>query len=147
MNITYRLSVAPLAARHLDQLVELAAAVFGPGDRLDGTWRLEHMPYVTCFEACHGERLVGFKLGYAVTSRRYYSWLGGVHPSYQRHGIARELMQRQHAWILEQGYAVIETEVRASNHAMAQLNTSCGFQAVGFKIAGDNQVIIYRKQL
>ena len=145
MDIAYRLALPPLPATLVGELAKLSTTIFGAEDRLDGVWRIEHMPDLTCFEARRSGELVGFKLGYAATSRRYYSWLGGVHPSYRRSGIARELMCRQHDWLLEKGYAFVETEIREDNHSMARLNTSCGFRAIGIKFAGDNPVIIYRK--
>ena len=90
--------------------------------------------------------LVGFKLGYAVTSERYYSWLGGVHPCYQRRGIAANLMEQQHQWVRSAGYSVIETELIQTNHAMAKLNEATGFTAAGVRFDSSPRVI-YRYTL
>lgn len=43
-------------------------------------------------------RAVAYKLGYAISEREFYSWLGGVLPEYRRKGIASELRQAQEAW-------------------------------------------------
>ena len=147
VNITYRLGRQPVSEVLTDELMELSVAVFETADRLDGSWRLTHMPDLTCFEARDGDRLVGFKLGYAVTSLRYYSWLGGVHPAYRRKGIARALMDRQHDWLESRDYLHVETETMQSNQEMARLNMSAGFGAVGMKFTGDEPRIIYRKSL
>ena len=72
------------------QYVSVAAAVFGDSaddEWLDTLrWRLNHMPDVTVFVAYDGERIMGFKAGYAQTYDRYYSWLGGTHPEYRGRG-------------------------------------------------------------
>ena len=147
MKITYGLSVQPISAGLAEELISLSADVFGSVDRTDELWRFENMPDLTCFEARMDERLVGFKLGYAVTSLRYYSWLGGVQPSFRRLGIARELMTRQHEWIGSRGYQQIETEAVQDNQGMTQLNGSAGFVAVGTKRTESDSRIIYRKTL
>lgn len=99
MRLTYIQDETPVAESLVVELLHLSLTVFGSEDRLDGTWRIQHMPDFSSFSARGGEALIGFKLGYALTSKRYYSWLGGVHPEFQRDGVARELMQRQHSWI------------------------------------------------
>jgi ribosomal protein S18 acetylase RimI-like enzyme len=147
LEIAYRLTLKPLSAELAEELVALSTRVFGSGDRTDGAWRFEHMPDLSCFEARAREALVGFKLGYAVTSRRYYSWLGGVDPAWRRRGIAAELMRRQHQWLEERGYQFVETETVHDNHAMCSLNTAVGFNAVGMKFTPPAPKIIYRKRL
>ena len=67
------------------------------------------MPVFSCFCAEDSGRIVGFKAGYALKAGHYYRWLGGVDPEYRRQGIANELMLRQHSWLKEQGYGVVET--------------------------------------
>ena len=146
-EIDYRVTSRPLGAGLAEELITLAQRVFGPTDRADGTWRIENMPDLSCVEARADGVLIGFKLGYAVTARRYYSWLGGVDPGWRRRGIAMELMRRQHDWIRSRGYASVETETVQDNHAMAALNTLVGFNAVGMKFTGSKPRIIYRKVL
>lgn len=145
MATQFHLNARPISDDQYDELFELVALVFGPGDRLDGTWRIRNMPDFTYFEARRETLLVGFKLGYAVTSHRYYSWLGGVHPKHRKKGIALALMQQQHRWIANNNFSVVETEVRSANAAMIALNEASGFVCVGNKLAGDSPVSIYRK--
>ena len=120
MALTFDLTTSPITRDFADRLLDLSIAVFGDDDRLDGSWRLQNMPDLSSITARDGNQLVGFKLGYAATSKRYYSWLGGVHPEHRRRGIALALMERQHEWIKSRGYQVIETEVAQANHGMAQ---------------------------
>ena len=58
MSVTYRLVRAPFN-ESLKEVQSLAQQVFGRSDE-EGTWRYDHMPDFTLFEARVGERLVGF---------------------------------------------------------------------------------------
>jgi GNAT superfamily N-acetyltransferase len=131
MSIAYRLTCAPFDATLLQELGALAAAVFAePG--FDVAWRLNRMPDASA--ACartEGGELVGFKLGYAMTETKYYSWLGGVRADMRRGGIAGALMAMQHAWLRERGYAAIETAAAQDNGAMTLVNLRNGFVVCG----------------
>ncbi len=77
------------------------------------------------------QRMVGFKVGYALAPTRYYSWLGGIHPEHRRQGIALGLMGRQHHWARSQGYKSVETTLVHTNAPMLQLNLRAGLEIVG----------------
>lgn len=76
-------------------------------------------------------QLVGFKLGYAKNEERFYSWLGAVHPDYQRYGVGQELMSRQHQWCKKKNFKIIETKTLNKWKAMLILNIKNDFQIVG----------------
>ena len=65
-------------------------------------------------------RPVGYKLGYALNKETFYSWLGAVIPSHRKLGLAQKMLIQQEAWVIEQGYQVIEvkTKNRFSNMIM-----------------------------
>lgn len=138
---------SPVDSVLCEEILDLGEAVFGAGDRLDSTWRIRNMPQLTVVGARFGKQLVGFKTGYAVTSRRYYSWLGGVHPDFRRAGLARKLMQMQHDWIRDNGFSSVETKVLEDNAAMRELNAAAGFVQVGNKLTGDTNKLILRKSV
>ena len=75
--------------------------------------------------------LIGFKLGYANSPLEYYSWLGGIRPEYRNHGIATELMRKQHAWCMQQGYDSIVTKTSPSFKEMLSLNKKFGYLPEG----------------
>ena len=104
---------------------------------------LDRLPKVTglALVAVRGSdgALLGFKLGYARGEGTFYSWLGGIHPSIRRQGVGRRLMERQHAWARERGYAFVETRTRTANNAMIILNLQSGFQIVGYDERSDGQ--------
>jgi GNAT superfamily N-acetyltransferase len=89
--------------------------------------------------------LLGFKLGYTRGEGVFYSWLGGTHPSVRRQGVGRRLMQLQHEWARERGYAFVETRTRTANNAMIILNLQSGFHIVGFDRSSDGQPTVTQR--
>jgi ribosomal protein S18 acetylase RimI-like enzyme len=130
LDLVFSLTQAPLPAQAIEEIQGLVTSVFESLDP-DVPWRIVNMPAFTVFEARSAGVLVGFKMGYAHARRRYYSWLGGVHPDFRHRGIARRLMTSQHRWLTEQGYTSVETSARDDNIAMIQLNLSSSFGKVG----------------
>ncbi len=146
MTIAYRLQQAPFDPALLQELTQLARSVFDD-PALDVSWRLTVMPEASAVLARDGGRLVGFKLGYALTECRYYSWLGGVHPSARGAGIARRLMRLQHRWLRERGCSQIETSTDAGNAAMARVNLREGFRECGTRSVPGRTQVLYLKLL
>ena len=128
--VEYQLLQAPYDDALIDELHALGREVFGDLERAEVAWRLAEMPRPSVCIARSGQ-LVGFKLGYAVARTRYHSWLGAVHPAWRRQGIALQLLERQHRWLLEHGYAAVETVTTPSNVAMLGLNLRAGFRIIG----------------
>lgn len=144
--ISYSQIPTPFSKEVVEQLLNLSSVLFPTIDSSDFTWRIERMPELSGFVARDESEIVGFKLGYAVTSERYYSWLGGVHPAYQRRGLATQLMKRQHQWVQAEGFKVIETELIQTNHAMGKLNEASGFTTAGVRFDTKPR-LIYRRAL
>ena len=145
-DLEYRLTKAPFSEPEIQELVGLAGKIFGSANATDISWRLEKMPDVTCFAAWSDGVPIGFKIGYALTSVRYYSWLGGVDQAFRRQGIAQALMDRQHAWIPENGYISVETGAQQDNLAMTRLNHVSGFQVVGIRFKNLGPDVTYEKR-
>lgn len=47
---------------------------------------------------------VGYKVGYGVNQKTFYSWLGGVVPKYRKQGVAQALLEAQENYLVELGY-------------------------------------------
>lgn len=93
-------------------------------------------------------RPAGFKIGYGQDNELFYSWTGGVHPSYRKRGIAETLMQKQHEWCVQNKYKVIETRTRNKFPDMIKLNLKHQFQIVGtFTDTDKEPKIILRKNI
>lgn len=82
------------------------------------------------FVAIVDEQVAGFKFGYELEDGVFYSWLGGVHPRFQRRGIAKQLMERQHAIAQARGYQIIRTYSRNEKMGMLILNLQSGFHVI-----------------
>jgi predicted GNAT superfamily acetyltransferase len=147
MDIEFSLKLAPFDAEFVDALTQLSRSAFGQTEREYVEWRLTHMPVVTAFVALSGDRIVAFKVGYATSRTKYYSWLGGVHPDFRDKGLASELMRRQHAWLTERGFSSIETAANQENHAMARLNLAHGFSVSGVRSTPGKTQVLFSKQL
>jgi len=145
MTISYRSETTPLSPQRMEQMSDLSRLVFGAHRVDDGNWRMTNMPDLSAFTAFVGGLMVGFKIGYAHTSTRYYSWLGGVHPEHRRQGIAVALMRLQHEWVADRGYEIVETETAQSNAGMCQLNEQSGFRVTGMRFDHDRPRMIYRR--
>jgi GNAT superfamily N-acetyltransferase len=145
--VEYQLLQAPHTEPLLDELHDLVVVALGEIDRAELAWRLAEMPRATVFVA-RAQQLVAFKIGYAVARTRYHSWLGAVHPAWRRQGIAWQLLQRQHGWLREQGYAAVETATVPANMAMLSLNLRAGFRVMGsYCREGQGQRITLELQL
>lgn len=146
MSVQFSIHVGPFETRFVEALARLGEAVFGaPKDDL--AWRLDHMPMASVVVAGEAGELVGFKAGYATSRTRYYSWLGGVRADFRRRGIAGELMQRQHAWLRERGFAAVETATNRDNLAMTQANLRHGFAICGLRQKSERVQILFAKEL
>lgn len=107
---------------------------------------MSHRRWLAQF-ALAGERVVGFKLGYAERRARFYSWLGGVHPEFRRMGIARRLMRAQHDWCRAEGFELVETATTNAFRPMLFLNLHSGFDIVGTRVIDGQLSILMSKHL
>lgn len=146
-DINFRLQLPPYSAEFVEELVALNNLIFRDIDPNYVRWRLDNMPHTSTFYAESASGLTAYKIGYAMTQTKYYSWLGGVHPDHRREGLASELMKRQHNWAAEQGYQLIETSANKENVAMARLNLSHGFTICGTRAEPDRIQVLYLKIL
>ncbi|MEM1269926.1 MAG: GNAT family N-acetyltransferase [Bacteroidota bacterium] len=97
-------------------------------------------PDLTMFIAYLDQQPVGFKVGYALDAKHYYSAKGGVLSGYRRHGIATTLLDEMMAHVRTRGFTQFLYDTFPNRHAgMAIL----GFQA-GFKIVEAEFSEIYK---
>jgi GNAT superfamily N-acetyltransferase len=65
--------------------------------------------------------LLGFKIGYELDEKTFYSWFGGVCPSARRKGVAQALLEHQEAWAIQQGYRAIKVKSRNQFPSMLRM--------------------------
>jgi GNAT superfamily N-acetyltransferase len=112
----------------LHEIAALSDGVLRPLSSADLRQRLDETSAVTIATARIDEGpLLGFKIGFALDTSTYYSWLGMVAPAWRGCGIARQLLESQHAWAKARGYQQIETRTLTSFPEMLALNLKMGF--------------------
>lgn len=92
---------------------------------------------------------IGFKIGYSLSQKRFYSWAGGVRNDYRSQGVATALMAEQHQKLKELGYTVVRTQTKNRFRSMLLLNIRKGFDIIGTFNAHESQdmVIMLEKNL
>ncbi len=66
-------------------------------------------------------QLLGFKIGYQLDERTFYSWFGGVSPAARNRGVAQRLLDEQEDWVQEQGYQTLKVKSRNQFPSMLRL--------------------------
>lgn len=94
-------------------------------------YELDSQNNVLTILASNENEYVGYKIGYERRSAQFYSWQGGVHPSYRGQGIARELMKEQHKALKDKGYTRVRTQTGNEFKSMLLLNIKSGFDIIG----------------
>ncbi|MCM3163206.1 GNAT family N-acetyltransferase [Metabacillus litoralis] len=112
----------------LEGIIELHIAIFGTTDNLIN--KMKNKPKLLVITAMTGTKVIGYKIGYELDNKRFYSWLGGVDTYYRKHGIASELMEKQHQYLKENGYSVVQTKTMNKWHNMLVLNIKNGFDVI-----------------
>jgi ribosomal protein S18 acetylase RimI-like enzyme len=99
--------------------------------------------------AYESSRPVGYKIGFELSSRLYYSWIGGVHPDYRGQGLAKKLMEKQHSLIPQFGHTCVRTYTENKYKEMLILNLKSGFEVIGVYKSDhdDKQTIMLEKML
>jgi len=109
--------------------------------------RLHTIPHLILTASDQGQA-VGFKIGYERDGH-FYSWLGGVIPSYRHYGVAGLLADRQEQWAKKQGYSTIWMKTRNRFPEMLLMAIRRGFRITAIsprdKIAEHR--IVLRKSL
>ncbi|MFY3791473.1 GNAT family N-acetyltransferase [Ureibacillus sp. MALMAid1270] len=112
----------------LDGIMELHKVIFGTTDDLIN--KMENKPKLLVITAMNGMKVIGYKIGYELDNNKFYSWLGGVDTNYRKHGIASELMQKQHQYLKKNGYSVVQTKTMNKWRNMLVLNIKNGFDVI-----------------
>ncbi len=118
-----------------------------PHDEMEYERRLKRVPHLILIGYV-GEKPVGFKVGYERDGS-FYSWMGAVHPSWRRKGLAKALAKEQEAWARQQGYTSITFKTRNRLKPMLVFGIRNGFDIIGFEEKADvsENRILLRKDL
>lgn len=142
----YELLAQPFQPELSLDLHGVSELIFGsPSEDID--WRITNMPCAIVILARSGDLIVGFKIGYAVGSKKFYSWLGGVLPQFRQQGIAHEMTVIQHAAAARRGFRSLETVTGHDNLPMIRTNQKAGFRECGRRASKYGEQVIFVKSL
>lgn len=85
--------------------------------------------YLLLLAVSNGE-VVGFKLGYPLSSSIFYSWVGGVAPAARKRGIARRLLRAQEDILQSRGFSTIRVKSVERFASMRSLLAQSGYQLI-----------------
>ncbi|CAM3870185.1 GNAT family N-acetyltransferase [Alkalicoccus chagannorensis] len=119
----------------LADLQQLHQDVFGGSDDL--AEKMARKQGLLLLTAQEGDTLVGYKVGYPLEERTFYSWLGGVAPGHRRRGIAKALMDMQHYILRQEGYTHVQTKTRNQWRSMILCNLQSGFDIIDTYLTSD----------
>ena len=132
---------------HILDGVQIVHQLVFDGDRLKES-KLNDKKGFLAFVSMENGVVAGFKFGYEIEEDVFYSRLGGVHPSYQKRGIASQLMKAQHDECKKRGYKRIRTYSNNARKAMIITNIKHGFDIIEtFVDAKGRHKIVLEKQL
>ncbi|MEK4084851.1 hypothetical protein SAMN04487786_2141 [Paenisporosarcina quisquiliarum] len=112
----------------LDRIVELHTDIFGTSDDL--TNKMANKPGLLVIAAMSGAKVIGYKIGYAIDDAKFYSWLGGVATNFREFGIGSTIMEKQHNYLREKGYSLVQTKTMNRWRSMLVLNIKNGFDVI-----------------
>lgn len=75
--------------------------------------------------------IVGFKVGYALNEKQFYSWMGAVLPEFRQFGVAKALAIQQEEWAKVNGFTCIQFKTRNRMKAMLHFALGNGFDIIG----------------
>lgn len=132
----------------LKEIVEFYASIFAKIDREKFHRRInkaENLHIVLAFQV---NRIVGFKIGYQIEPKKFYSWIGGVDKNFRAQGIAAELIKRQHLWCVKNKFDTIQTKTQNKFKAMLILNIKHDFDIIDVYRDSQNELkIVLEKPL
>jgi len=130
----------------LDGILQIHEDIFQ--DSLDLVKKMENKLRLLIQVACKDAKVVGYKIGYELSNVKFYSWLGGVDPKYRNKGIAQKLMEKQHQYLKEQGYNIVQTKTKNKWRQMLILNLKNGFSIVDTYTDNNGEIkIVLEKNL
>lgn len=115
--------------RILEGIIKLHNSILGDSDNL--IKQMKSKPKMLIDVAWDGEKVIAFKIGYALDNDKFYSWLGGVDANYRNYGVASKLMEKQHQHLKRNGYKIVQTKTMNKWRSMLILNIKNGFDVIG----------------
>lgn len=130
------------------EVLDLYASVFEDADLAFFTNRLKENPDAYILLAFSCNKLIGFKIGYPYNKDTFYSWIGGVLPSFRKKGIASKLLNNQELYAKELGFKKMRTKSMNRFKPMMILNLKNNYNIVKIYTNSKQQTkIVFEKTL
>lgn len=147
-NFVYQLIEGKPSALLLDEILEVYKSVFEDYKLEFFKERIhqkEDLVIALCYEY---KSLIAFKIGYRYNESTFYSWVGGVLPSYRQQGIAKHLAHMQEEAVIKKGYRKLRTKSMNKFRPMMILNLKNGFDIVQVYTNDSGQTkVVFEKEL
>ena len=142
MKVEYQLFESLPHHEVLDGVIQLHQIIFRT--REDLISKMASKGPLVVMTAMADQKVIGYKIGYELNSKIFYSWLGGVDPNYRNLGIASTLMEKQHNYLKEKGYKIVRTKTMNRWRNMLLLNIKNGFNIIETYIdeKGQHKIIL-----
>ncbi|QUW23623.1 GNAT family N-acetyltransferase [Sporosarcina sp. Marseille-Q4063] len=129
----------------MEGIIKLHYSIFGDSDSLVN--QMKSKPQMLIDVAMEGEKVIAYKIGYALDNAKFYSWLGGVDADYRNYGVASKLMDKQHQHLIMNGYKIVQTKTMNKWRSMLILNIKNGFDVIGTynEDNGETKIILEKK--
>lgn len=147
MNITYFQFESIPEQSILNGILQLHQKIFGSADNL--VKQMQGKRKLLVQVAMEGSKVIGYKIGYELNDDKFYSWLGGVDETYRNYGIASKLMEKQHQFLTDCGYKIVQTKTKNKWRSMLILNIKSGFDVIGTYTddKGEPKIILEKRLL
>ena len=126
-KLTYHTIEGQPSKELLDEILEVYKSIFDDY-KLDffksRIHEKEDLLIILCYTS---DQLVGFKIGYRYNETTFYSWVGGVLPSFRQKGIAKQLAKLQEQNVIAKSYSKMRTKSMNRFKPMMILNLKNGF--------------------
>jgi ribosomal protein S18 acetylase RimI-like enzyme len=125
MEIKYMIFDSMPEDAFLVGIIDLHKSIFGESGDL--VRKMESKPTLLVNVAIKDHYVIGYKIGYELDKRKFYSWLGGVDVRFRGNGVASNLMEQQHLYLKKKGYHTVQTKTMNKWRSMLILNIKSGF--------------------
>lgn len=117
------MSEQTISAASLTEIMPIYRAIpeFDTPINLDGIFQRLALRETIALIAYSEGKPAGFKVGYGIDDKLFYSWLGGVLPAYRQSGIAQSLLVAQEERARVKGYCKLQVKTRNSFPGMLRL--------------------------
>ncbi|WP_274474872.1 GNAT family N-acetyltransferase [Mangrovimonas aestuarii] len=146
-SITYSSTEGHPDEETLKAMIALSNIIFETNHTSPFIKRLSDKQDVFSVLAYEGNTPIGFKIGYRINQKTFYSWMGGILEAYRRKGIAKQLALHQEEWVKSRGYSVLRTKSMNRFKPMMIFNLKNGFDIVDSVTDDDGFKVIFEKRL